>query len=35
MIVDAGRVAYEHAAGVDADAFSAVYREHVREGAGL
>ncbi|HSL96196.1 MAG TPA: heme ABC exporter ATP-binding protein CcmA [Thermoleophilia bacterium] len=35
MIVDAGRVAYEHAAGVDADAFSAVYREHVQEGPAL
>ncbi len=29
MIVEGGRIAYEHAAGVDHDAFSAVYREHV------
>lgn len=33
MIVEAGRIAYEHAAGVDHDAFSAVYREHVRDGS--
>jgi heme exporter protein A len=33
MIVDGGRIAYEHAAGVDSAAFSAVYREHVQEGS--
>jgi heme exporter protein A len=33
MIVEGGRVAYEHAAGVDRDAFVAVYREHVRDGS--
>jgi heme exporter protein A len=33
MIVENGRIAYEHAAGVDPEAFGAVYREHVREGA--
>ena len=32
MIIEAGRIAYEHAAGVDHAAFSAVYREHVNEG---
>jgi heme exporter protein A len=32
MIIEDGRIAYEHAAGVDPDAFGAVYREHVREG---
>ena len=32
MIVESGRIAYEQAAGVDHDSFSAVYREHVREG---
>jgi heme exporter protein A len=35
MIVDAGRIVYEHAAGVDPAAFSAVYREHVQEGSVL
>jgi heme exporter protein A len=35
MIVDTGRVVYEHAAGVDPDAFTAVYREHVQEGSVL
>jgi hypothetical protein len=31
--VEGGRIVYEHAAGVDRDAFSAVYREHVNEGS--
>ena len=35
MIVENGRIAYEHAAGVDPESFSAVYREHVQEGAVL
>jgi heme exporter protein A len=33
MIVDSGRIVYEHAAGVDPASFSAVYREHVQEGS--
>ena len=33
MIIEGGRIAYEHAAGVDHDAFSAVYREHVHDGS--
>jgi heme exporter protein A len=33
MIIENGRIAYQHAAGVDHDAFSAVYREHVRDGS--
>jgi ABC-type uncharacterized transport system ATPase component len=33
MIVENGRIAYEHAAGVDHDTFSAVYREHVHDGS--
>ena len=32
MILDGGRIAYEHSAGVDPEAFRAVYREHVQEG---
>jgi heme exporter protein A len=32
MIIENGRIAYEHAADVDPEAFSAVYREHVAEG---
>jgi heme exporter protein A len=35
MIIENGRIAYEHAAGVDPRAFSAVYREHVQEGSVL
>jgi len=35
MIVESGRIAYEQAAGVDHDSFSAVYREHVQEGSVL
>jgi heme exporter protein A len=35
MIIEGGRIAYEHAAGVDHDAFSAVYREHVHDGSVL
>ena len=35
MIVENGRIVYEHAAGVDHDSFSAVYREHVQEGSVL
>lgn len=35
MIVDAGRIAYEHTACVDPASFSAVYREHVRGGSVL
>ncbi len=35
MIVENGRIVYEHAAGVDHDTFSAVYREHVQEGSVL
>ena len=35
MIIENGRIAYEHAAGVDPDAFVAVYREHVQEGSVL
>ncbi len=35
MIIDGGRIVYEHAAGVDTDAFHAVYREHVQEGSVL
>jgi ABC-type uncharacterized transport system ATPase component len=35
MIIEGGRIAYEHAAGVDHEAFSAVYREHVRDGSVL
>ena len=30
MIIEGGRIAYEHAAGVDHESFSAVYREHVQ-----
>jgi heme exporter protein A len=33
MIIEGGRIAYEHAAGVDHDSFSAVYREHVHDGS--
>jgi heme exporter protein A len=33
MIMDGGRIAYEHSAGVDPEAFHAVYREHVQEGS--
>jgi heme exporter protein A len=33
MIIEAGRIVYEHAAGVDHDSFSAVYREHVHDGS--
>ncbi len=33
MIIEAGRIAYEHAAGVDHESFSAVYREHVHDGS--
>ena len=35
MIIENGRIAYKHAAGVDHEAFSAVYREHVRDGSVL
>jgi heme exporter protein A len=35
MIIEGGRIAYEHAAGVEHDAFSAVYREHVHDGSVL
>ena len=35
IIIDGGRIVCEHAAGIDPGAFGAVYREHVREGAGL
>ena len=35
MIIEAGRIVYEHAAGVDHDSFSAVYREHVHDGSVL
>ncbi len=35
MIIESGRVAYEHAAGVDHDSFRAVYREHVHDGSVL
>jgi len=35
MIVEGGRIVYERAAGVDRDSFSAVYREHVRDGSVL
>ena len=33
MIIESGRIAYEHAAGVDHESFSAVYREHVHDGS--
>ena len=33
MIIESGRIAYEHAAGVDHESFSAVYREHVNDGS--
>jgi hypothetical protein len=33
MIIEGGRIAYQHAAGVDHDSFSAVYREHVNDGS--
>jgi len=35
MIIESGRIAYEHAAGVDPTSFTAVYREHVDEGSVL
>jgi heme exporter protein A len=35
MIIENGSIAYEHAAGVDHDSFSAVYREHVHDGSVL
>jgi heme exporter protein A len=35
MIVESGRIAYEQAAGGDPASFTAVYREHVREGSAL
>jgi len=35
MIIEAGRIVYDHAAGVDHDSFSAVYREHVHDGSVL
>ena len=35
MIIEAGRIVYEHAAGVDHASFSAVYREHVHDGSVL
>jgi heme exporter protein A len=35
MIIEDGRIVYEHAAGVDPGAFGAVYREHVQEGNAL
>lgn len=35
MIIEGGRIAYEHAADVDHAAFSAVYREHVHDGSVL
>ncbi len=35
MIIEGGRIAYEHAAGVDPESFSAVYREHVPDGSVL
>jgi heme exporter protein A len=35
VIIDGGRIVYEHDAGVDPSAFSAVYREHVGEGSVL
>lgn len=33
MIIEGGRIVYEHAAGVDHESFSAVYREHVHDGS--
>ena len=33
MIIEGGRIAYEHDAAVDHDAFNAVYREHVHDGS--
>jgi heme exporter protein A len=35
MIIENGRIVYEHGAGVDHDSFSAVYREHVHDGSVL
>ena len=35
MIVDGGKIVWEHAAGVAPDTFNAVYREHVQEGSVL
>ena len=35
MIIENGRIVYQHAAGVGHDAFSAVYREHVHDGSVL
>ena len=35
MIIENGRIAYKHEAGVDHETFSAVYREHVRDGSVL
>ena len=35
MIVENGRIAYEHAAGVDHETFSSVYLEHVHDGSVL
>jgi ABC-type uncharacterized transport system ATPase component len=35
MIIEGGRIVYEHASGVDHDSFSAVYREHVHDGSVL
>ncbi|HEY5386879.1 MAG TPA: heme ABC exporter ATP-binding protein CcmA [Thermoleophilia bacterium] len=35
MIIEDGRIVYEHAAGVDPESFSAVYREHVHDGSVL
>jgi heme exporter protein A len=35
MIVDGGKIVWEHGAGVGRDTFNAVYREHVQEGSVL
>ncbi len=35
MILDGGKIVWEHGAGVARDAFDAVYREHVQEGSVL
>ena len=35
MIVDGGKIVWEHDAGVARDTFNAVYREHVQEGSVL
>jgi ABC-type multidrug transport system ATPase subunit len=35
MIVDAGKIVWEHDAGVARDTFKAVYREHLQEGSVL